>query len=700
MHIDQPDAKKLSHQSLVAFDANVERLTTKAWEDYRSGIVRCPQVRDVVAKSWERCVAIGINPNRPGSETIIEEAEFEKRLHRNTILLNAAKVVLEEVHFLLANDSSMLVLTDVTGIVLCAVGNAETVERGQEINLVVGADWSEAKAGTNGIGTTLAYHNPVLIHASEHFCSLTKNWTCVGCPVRNPLTGEILGLVDISGQKSTYQRHNLAFIVMVARRIEEALKLQFEIEHRHLVEYSSKYSKSSDGDGLIILNRFGRILRADERASRLLATRSGYAELLGTSPTESAAFLELSPDGRSFDLTDVRKQGIEADNVIQVQHEGALIGAIVITPSNSPRPALSQKQSKAFEPIATGCASMADVIYRAKRLAAYHAPVLIEGETGVGKELFARAIHDASPCAHGPFVTFNCGAVSRELIATELFGYVKGAFTGALSTGTLGRFERAHNGTLCLDEIGELPLDLQPYLLRVLEEQAVYRVGDATPRPIKVRLIAMTNRDLAAEVEAGRFRRDLLYRLNVSTLKVPPLRRRPGDAVLLAKHFLATLTKKHELGSRHFTPDVLDIFQTYAWPGNIRELRNIVESALLLCDTTTIGRSWLSPSLLDHYQQYNRPEPNSIPENASDREIGRVEPKPSKDELKDLRSHDKIYIENVLDQFRGNISHAANALGIARSTLYRRLQTYGLDVTHNEKHVHTSKATHSKKQKG
>ncbi len=678
MHRDQLTEWASGPGPVLEFDPGEERVISKAWEDYLAGELRSLKVRDVVAKSWERCAAIGIDHRLAGSKAIVERREFEQRLRRNKLLLNAAGKVLSEAQQLLSGTGSMLLLTDTDGVILDAVGDPGTLEAAHDINLVVGADWSEANAGTNGIGTTLASRAPVLIYGPEHFCSLTKHWTCVGAPVRNPLNGALLGLVDVSGAKHTFQQHNLAFAVMVARAIEAALSLQLEVERRMLLEYRSSLGYGWT-DGIIVVDRSGKVISANEHAPRLLALRAEGQEFANVAFDSDRPLLKLSGDGQSFDLAAAARYGIKQENVLPVHHEGSLIGGVVITAAPV-RPATAAIQrSNAFDPIITNCALMLDAIYRARRLAAYQAPVLIEGETGVGKELFAKAIHDASSCASGPFIPFNCGAVSRDLIATELFGYVKGAFTGASPAGNIGRFERANNGTLCLDEIGELPLDLQPFLLRVLEEGAVCRVGDATPRPIKVRLIAMTNRDLREEVEKGRFRRDLLYRLNVSTLKVPALRKREGDAVLLAQYFLDRLAKKHDLGFKCFAPDVLGLFKTYPWPGNVRELRNAVESALLLCDTPVIGRGWLPEEILD----YRPPEPQRATSTAARAPTTLQyashplanEPPPAND----LRSLDKQHIESVMQRFQGNISLSAAALGIARTTLYRRLKAYGLD---------------------
>ena len=207
----------------------------------------------------------------------------------------------------------------------------------------------------------------------------------------------------------------------------------------------------------------------------------------------------------------------------------------------------------------------AALIRQARKLVGRPVPVLIEGENGLGKELLARAIHDDADDRR-PLIAFNCGAVPRELVAAELFGHVPGAFTGATRGGRPGRFKLAHQGTLCLDEIGEMPLDLQPVLLRVLDEVIVYRVGDTEPRQVNVRLMAITNRDLRAEVEAGRFRRDLFYRISATSLTVPPLRERQEDIEMLVDHFNRLLATRHHVPMRRFGPGAMEALLSLAGP--------------------------------------------------------------------------------------------------------------------------------------
>jgi transcriptional regulator with PAS, ATPase and Fis domain len=245
--------------------------------------------------------------------------------------------------------------------------------------------------------------------------------------------------------------------------------------------------------------------------------------------------------------------------------------------------------------------------------------------------------------------------VSKELVSSELFGYVRGAFTGAATEGRLGRFELAHGGTLCLDEIGELPLDLQPYLLRVLEEGIVYRVGDSEPRHVNVRLIAMTNRNLRDEVAAGRFRQDLYYRIGVTTVRIPPLRERTGDTDLLVPHFNELLSRRHDLAPKRFDPAVLEAFRHHNWPGNVRELRNVIESLALMSDEPLITLADLPPDIV--------PPPAA----------------PSAAPVTSLESLEHKAIEAAIASHSGNLTNAARALGISRTTLYRKMEQYGLE---------------------
>ena len=297
-------------------------------------------------------------------------------------------------------------------------------------------------------------------------------------------------------------------------------------------------------------------------------------------------------------------------------------------------------------------------ITRAQRLAATQMPVLLLGETGCGKEEFARGMHGDT---RRPFVALNCGGLSRDLLASELFGYAEGAFTGARKGGMSGKIEAADGGTLFLDEIGELPLDMQPHLLRVLERGELYRLGENTPRQVHFRLISATHRDLRQDMADGRFRTDLYYRIAVTSLRLPPLRQRPGDIEKLARHFLPHFRSLSGQGPCEIAPSALQALRAYSWPGNVRELRNLIECTVLLCNGAVITVDDLPADFLDALAQEaaapttaDSAQPLSLPEG------------------------EKQMIRQAVDACGGNISRAARTLQIAKSTLYAKMSRYGI----------------------
>jgi transcriptional regulator with PAS, ATPase and Fis domain len=311
---------------------------------------------------------------------------------------------------------------------------------------------------------------------------------------------------------------------------------------------------------------------------------------------------------------------------------------------------------KGFEVILGNHPCLRESIRLAQIAANSDAPVLILGETGTGKDLFARAIHEASG-RKGPFVAINGGALPRELIGSELFGYVGGAFTGARPEGKPGKFEQAQGGTLFLDEIGDMPMDIQVYLLRVLEEKKVVRIGGHKEIPLDVRIIAATNSDLTKLVREKKFREDLYFRLRVLTIHLCPLRERKSDIPLLFQHFIHKFSQKLGKNITNIDPSIWPLLGNYDWPGNIRELRNVAEWAVNIAEVNTISVSHL-PSYLSGSQTI-RENSNSF----------------SSTSLIEL---EKQEISRLLEHYGGNITKVAKALGIARNTLYRKLYKYGL----------------------
>nr|WP_294507643.1 sigma-54-dependent Fis family transcriptional regulator [uncultured Rhodopila sp.] len=620
--------------------------TMLAWERFLTGEPEAAApLGNYVVSSWQRSLQLGVDPTGRAAPFAAHGDALHLLRERHHDLRSAATGVFAEVSELLAGSHSIMVLTDANGVVLDSAGDGRTLEQGLGIHLMPGGDWREDVVGTNGIGTALATGRPAQVHAAEHFCEGIKSWTCAGAPIFEPGTNDIVGVIDISGPPSTYQRTNLTLAVTAARQIEAALGERAAQERMRLLEVCLQRISGSDAAGLIALDSAGRLVHATGRIPPSIGIGERVPGLERHLPIEQWA--ARLPDGW-------RPEWLNP-----VSLDGRAIGAVLVIPDKprsiagrSPHAGSEADPARnSFEHIIGRGAAMSAAVNRARQLAGRNVPVLIEGETGAGKELLARAIHDDAD-GRRPFIAFNCGAVSKELVAAELFGHVAGAFTGATREGRPGRFELAHQGTLCLDEIGEMPLDLQPVLLRVLEEGVVYRVGDTHPRRVSVRLIAMTNRELRAEVEAGRFRRDLFYRVSVTSITVPPLRERVEDVDLLTEHFNRQLSTRHSLPMCRFGPGVMEALRAHSWPGNVRELRNLIERLLLTSSGETVT-------------------PDGLPPEFAAAETAELSPA-------SLIEAERDAISRALQHEHGNVAGAARRLGISRSTIYRKMNQYRL----------------------
>ncbi|SDE87914.1 sigma 54-interacting transcriptional regulator [Sporomusa acidovorans] len=354
-----------------------------------------------------------------------------------------------------------------------------------------------------------------------------------------------------------------------------------------------------------------------------------------------------------------------------VDDEGMLSGGVIILRPIKKVRSLINRLSGAqatfrFSDIIGQCPAIKKTVHLASQAAAGMASILIEGESGTGKEVFAQAIHNQSSRRAGPFVAVNCGAIPRELMISELFGYIEGAFTGAKRGGRPGKFEFASGGTIFLDEIGDTPLELQVALLRVIQERNITRMGDNKVIPVDLRIICATNKNLAQEVQQGNFRQDLYYRLNVISLKIPPLRERQEDIPLIFKYMLTTMGREWGKIFTKIDPRVMPILQKYHWPGNVRELQNAVERIISVADEDTIFPEHL-PDHIVNYQSFAIHQSNS-PGILCERE--RIK--------QNLNEKERLQILDYLLKANGNISHAAKQMGMARSTMYRKMRQYDI----------------------
>jgi transcriptional regulator of acetoin/glycerol metabolism len=545
---------------------------------------------------------------------------------------------------------------------LVSEGDPAALEGLAEINFRPGGHWAEAVVGTNGPGTAIAAGRPVHIIGAEHFCAGWQRWHCAAVPIRHPTTGEIIGVLDISGFREVAHPHtyNLALALVVA--IQQALTTR-ELQRQCLaMAQLGDLARRFPGDHVVAVDRLGRILPGTSGLApghgESLAELSRIVPSLLTQPDRGRLSCELPLD---------RAAGGDRAIWFPVLDAGRVIGGCVLL-GRQPPPRGATRGDARVRPSDAGTRyRFSDLIgespalLRARSQATAAArtelPVLLLGESGTGKELFAQAIHAASDRGHGPFVAVNCAALPRELIESELFGYAAGAFTGARKEGRAGKFEAARGGTIFLDEIAELPPPAQAALLRVLAEGEITRIGSTRAAAVDVRVIAATNRRPETAIAEGSLRSDLFHRLNVLPIELPTLRERRSDVGLLAERFFARTALELGRADLGIEPEVLEALEAYDWPGNVRELLNLTRR-LVANAGSRVRVSDLPPAMrAAHFRRTT-----AGPADDADR---LPSPTPEADLVRAVTTS-------------RTMAEAAASLGITRSTLYRRMERCGL----------------------
>ncbi len=640
-----------------------EREVLDAWERLVQGGKPDPdRVRGLIGESWLRCRDRNVDPELLRAPGTLDDGDLKSHRERHRTLLEASAPVMAAARDFLSDAGSILLLTDAHGLVIGVEGDADTLDLAKGILLVPGATWDELATGTNAIGTALAVGQAVQVHGAEHFCEGIKQWTCAAAVVRDPCDASVVGAIDVSGTSRTYSRQSLAFVVSAAAQVEARLK-QLELAQRYrILERCVSLFSIAHKEAVILFDRRGFAIKANGQAAAALAQRghalaAGHPLRVDALNLEAAAAPEQLPDW------------LPSARVEPVLDRGERIGTFVVlapgaVPGAKPsRATHAAHGGDAFDDVVGPSPAMREAVARARVLARAHAPVLLLGETGVGKELFARGIHSAGSEGRGPFVALNCAGLPRDLLGSELFGYADGAFTGARRGGAAGKIEAAQGGTLFLDEIGEMPIDLQGHLLRALEEGEICRVGENQPRKVEFRLISATNRELREEVAGGRFRMDLYYRVAVTSVRIPPLRDRPQDIEPLAEHYLRLFAEQRRAGPRDLSPEARAALLAYRWPGNVRELRNVMESIGLMTMDEVVA--WAD--LPDEIRATGMSPPRGG--DGAERRAGGAG---------DLRAAEAEAIRLAVRAEGGNLTRAAQRLGIAKSTLYAKIRGLGL----------------------
>lgn len=617
----------------------------QAWRDCLAGQAERPAcVRQVIWDSWCRSVQAGIDPADNAYRFVAPET-LAATLASHRVLIAAAAQVM---HGLLAyNPRGHINLTDADGITLYFCGLDITP---------VGSRLLESVQGTNCTGLALAEDHLVYVLAEENFGIglRQRRMHCAAAPIKNA-QGETLAMLTLTAEPGWFHFHTLGTVQAAAEAVSRQMALQGLLEEQQT-------GLEVLNEGLVVLDERGCIKALNRYARQLFGVgldligspfqqlgRSELSDVLGEPVRDLDCTFHLHDRSQLACLVSVCP--LEQGGVIVSLRENRRIREIT-------RRIIGTQASYTFDTIQGQSRAIQDALHLGRIASRSDSTTLILGESGTGKELFAQAIHNGSDRHKGPFVAVNCGAIPRDLVQSELFGHVEGAFTGAARGGSAGKFELADGGTIFLDEIGDMSFDAQVSLLRVLQEGEVTRVGAKTSRRVDVRIIAATHRNLSQAVAEGAFREDLYYRLNVLNLTVPPLRMRREDIPLLARHFLARFARSLRKSVQDFSPDALALLSAYGWPGNVRELENSIERATNLAMGELI-------------------QPSDLPLDTRHRAPARLhEAQPAQD----LSSHEMNAIVAALQAAGGNIRLAARQLNVSRGGLYNKMGRFGLNA--------------------
>ena len=636
-------------------------------------------VREEILLGWKLSYEKGF----PGVQKPVVQ-DLGKRIEKSAELMEVAVPYMEKLHRFLQQDSFWVTLLDADAVILKLVGAEKMLAELAATGLVEGSNRGSEVPYCGLFHSVYILQRPFILVSTEHACSVDDNLAGAACPIWDRRTKKPVGFIAVSGHWWDSHLHTLGLAIIAAEAISQQLALKRDERQIYAMNQSiNKMNRrlqttiESVDSGVVYFNEGGKIKTINRNAARFLGIKKNTEDILGMNIllfldkkiTMKEVFANTkNGDTYCYDLTaparsDLASQGeyplycdiklipnddhtIEYIMQLSKRDEAHLKAANMVY----------SKPSFTFEDI-IGSSQPMLAAKKTAALGAKHDPaILISGESGTGKELFAQAIHNASDRSGGPFIAINCGAIPRSLIESELFGYEKGAFTGADKNGHPGKFELANGGTLFLDEIGDMPYDVQVTLLRVLQTKEVLRINGVKPIKIDVRIISATNKNLQEGIDNRTFRDDLYYRLNVFSISLPPLRDRDEDIEQLARYFLDKYNRVYNPRVKTIASEALHYLNEYSWPGNIRELENVVERALILCQSWQIGAEDLPASLTQDLHRVKTFTANTCG-----------------------HSSEKDEILLALEKYSGNLTQAAKYVGLSRPTLYKRMKAYHIN---------------------
>ncbi len=641
-------------------------------------------VTSAIGASWRRCMNdYALDPVRDQQPYVLDGYSLKEHRNRHEHLIQVASAEIDWLYDHIAMSGCALLLTDAGGIVLYEKADPTILDTFRVAGLRLGADWSESRQGTNGMGTCIAENRPIIVHRDEHFRACHIALSCTAAPIHDP-DGSLVAVLDAStlnaqGTRES-QTHVMALVHLSAKLIEKCLFLRHFQRGSVLRFHARPEFVNLQHDGALALASDATVIAADDMAMRLLGVGQ-RGELIGRRideifdmraeemidpaarnaaglwPVRDAVlgrryFASLSHEATDMGFARYRVRGTRSTDVMQLQ---------------PPQPA---KDALALEDLAGDDPQMLRIVRSARRVAASPVSVMIQGATGTGKELFARALHAAS--GRSPFVALNCAAIPESLIESELFGYKSGAFTGARREGMKGTILQASGGTLFLDEIGDMPLALQTRLLRVLEEHEVVPLGAEKPMKVDLRVVCASHQNLRSMIARGQFREDLYYRLNGITLELPRLVERTDKEELIRRLLSVETSDGRPVA---IETDAFQCLLDYDWPGNIRELRNVIRTALAICDGGVVRLRDLPSEVRNESACAAVRQPHASPS-------ARVDVVLADDgqPLSPIEAAERQALVKAIRDTEGNMARAAALLQVSRSTLYRRCRR--LRITH------------------
>jgi transcriptional regulator of acetoin/glycerol metabolism len=700
------------------------------WKQFvLQGVMQEDALLPAVAQAWRRCAASGLDPYMTPIVAYREDRNHSGELPaarssltpaNEAALLSLVRPAMEDLHQFAEGSECVIVFADAEARILDIVGDQSMARALELVGLAVGASWSEERRGANALSLALLESFPIQLDGAMHYLASLHPFYTSAAPVH-----DLLGVI---GRHEQAHPHTLGMVSAAAQAISNQLQMQAWLSNANDLLVEVKTILQTLSEGILLLRNDGVISQMNTPAGTMLGLSpakvtgrrlSDVLPLPNVLAKALASNQDLTYEELVFDtihgrvtclctLKPISDHSFETGLESIVGSAGLTItkptsadGFVVILRSIERVQKLVHRMTGAIARLTLAnvigeSASLKEALRVARLAANSYSTVLLHGETGTGKEIFAQGIHNSSARAGGPFVAVNCAAIPCELISTELFGYEGGAFTGADRQGRPGKFEQAHGGTLFLDEIGDMPLDLQTSLLRAIETRTIVRVGGQRVIPSDVRIIAATHKDLREEAQLGNFRSDLYYRLNVLSIEIPSLRERVGDMPLLVRHFLqrqsAILGRKLSISA-----EAMEALCRYNWPGNVRELENMLDRVSYLTPNTIINLNDLPPLIIGEADmcvgadlsrpgvgwRQNTTMTNDVsPHAAPGRDKSAPTHIPSNVQYSNLREHsENAEVQAIIEAWQtcnGNITRASALLGISRTTLWRKMAKYGL----------------------